>query len=135
MSEDVRLEGAYTLREAARICGVSRDTMKRRLAEGVFPNAWRDDAEIGAAWKIPIADLLNAGLRPHQVQPVQDSVTTVRGRALTRDLLLRQLKAVEAELILMTQLATARAEHIQDLHALLESVRSPSTADNELPPR
>jgi hypothetical protein len=58
---------ALTLSEAAAACGVSRSTVKRKLAE--FGNAYRDGDGV---WRVPIADLLGAGLklRPRPGQTV-----------------------------------------------------------------
>lgn len=54
---------AYTLREVAELCGISRQTARRYLDEGGrpgrFPNAYRDES---GAWRIPIPDLIGAGL-------------------------------------------------------------------------
>lgn len=45
--------------EAARACNVDRATVKRRLRAGRLPNARQDDRGI---WRIPVTDLLAAGL-------------------------------------------------------------------------
>lgn len=46
--------------------------MRRRLAEGAFPNAVRDEA---GAWTIPVEDLLAAGLRLGRPSRPPDPVT------------------------------------------------------------
>lgn len=46
--------------QAAALCGVSVDTIKRRLRDGWFPNAWRSGAD--QRWAIPLRDLIAAGL-------------------------------------------------------------------------
>ncbi len=48
--------------EAARLCGVSLDTIRRRLRAGAFPNAARVGED--QHWVIPVQDLLDAGLAP-----------------------------------------------------------------------
>lgn len=48
-----------TLSDAAAACSVSRSTIRRRREDGAFPNAVQDDA---GAWRIPVDDLLAAGL-------------------------------------------------------------------------
>lgn len=48
--------------DAAQACGVSVDTIKRRLKAGVFPNARQ--AGLDRSWVIPVRDLVNAGLLP-----------------------------------------------------------------------
>jgi hypothetical protein len=47
-----------TRSEAASLCHVSKDTIRRRQADGAFPNA----EELDGAWRIPVADLVAAGL-------------------------------------------------------------------------
>jgi hypothetical protein len=44
--------------EAAALCGVSKDTIRRRQRAGRFPNAEETDA----GWMIPVADLVEAKL-------------------------------------------------------------------------
>lgn len=48
-----------TLSDAAAACSVSRSTIRRRREDGAFPNAVQDEA---GAWRIPVDDLLAAGL-------------------------------------------------------------------------
>lgn len=51
---------AWTLSEAAERTGVSRSTLRRYREGGKFPNAYK---AIDGQWKIPMEDLLAAGLR------------------------------------------------------------------------
>src|SRR5438034_1250927 len=51
----------------AAACRLSPRTIRRKIAEGVFPNAYKageDDAEPSGIWMIPVADLEAAGLDP-----------------------------------------------------------------------
>lgn len=48
---------SYTVREAAAACGVSVDTIRRRLTDGRFPNAEQRRGRTGDEWQIPGADL------------------------------------------------------------------------------
>jgi hypothetical protein len=57
---------SLTLSEAASACGVSRSTIRRKHESGTFPGAWKD-AE--GAWRVPVEDLLAAGLRPGRPSP------------------------------------------------------------------
>lgn len=61
----------FSLAGAAVACGVSRTTIRRRLDKGEFPNAKRlvvpGEPEQAAAWRIPAADLVAAGLVPNRV--------------------------------------------------------------------
>ncbi|MCA9851762.1 MAG: hypothetical protein KC461_14110 [Dehalococcoidia bacterium] len=50
-------ERFVTRREAARICGCSYDSIRRRQADGAYPNAQEHDG----AWVIPMSDLVAAG--------------------------------------------------------------------------
>lgn len=50
-------ECLVTRREAARLCGCSYDSIRRRQAEGAYPNAVERDG----AWVIPVSDLVAAG--------------------------------------------------------------------------
>ncbi len=64
----------FTQKGAARVCGVALNTIKRRRAAGAFPNAVSDDG----IWRIPLADLLAAGLnpgRPTAAEPAPDQDT------------------------------------------------------------
>jgi len=53
----------FTVREAAAECGVSLNTVKRRLQTGRFPNAFQAGDGRGT-WRIPLGDLLSTGLHP-----------------------------------------------------------------------
>ncbi len=53
----------WTLSEAAEHTGMSRSTLRRRLDQGKFPGAYRDQAK---QWRIPLTDLLAAGITPVQ---------------------------------------------------------------------
>lgn len=52
----------WTVAQAARECGVSADTIRRRLKADAFPNADRSGKQ--GAWRIPVEDLIGAGLTP-----------------------------------------------------------------------
>lgn len=55
---------ALTINEAAIVCGVSRDTIIRRMRAGAFPRRRRDSSgRLDGRWLIPLADLRAAGLR------------------------------------------------------------------------
>lgn len=56
-------EGGLSIDVAASTCGVSRDTIKRRLAAGAFPNATRTRGPgPKGPWRIPQIDLRASGL-------------------------------------------------------------------------
>lgn len=57
-----------TVQEAAQATQVSRSTIKRRLADQIFPNAYRaqgDHLHPSGSWLIPVTDLLVVGYRLH----------------------------------------------------------------------
>jgi hypothetical protein len=54
---------AFTLSEAAALVSTSRSTLRRRLDNADFPEAYRDAKGV---WKIPLTNLLAAGLTPVQ---------------------------------------------------------------------
>jgi hypothetical protein len=64
----------FTVRDAARACAVHANTVRRRLKGGEFPNAFRDHT---GTWRIPVADLEAAGLRPQRSRPEADAEQVV----------------------------------------------------------
>jgi len=62
-----------TLREAADHTDASLRTLRRRLAEGAFPNAVKDDGPSGA-WRVPVTDLEAAGLTVTAARATPDPV-------------------------------------------------------------
>jgi len=112
-------ERDLSVQEAAAACRVSDDTIYRRIKSGVFPNA-RQDA---GAWRVPLADLIRAGLRPSideadwaapvgAVRSAQTAQAELQDMRETLTRVLARAHAAEA-------LAAARAEHIDDLRSLL----------------
>lgn len=94
---------SYTLTEAARVTGRSRVTMRRYLDSARFPGAFRGPSVGGAPapWRIPVGDLLAAGL---VVGAVED---TGAAPAMTQQ---EAGSPVAAEIVtLREQLAAARA--------------------------
>ena len=62
---DLTTQGALTRAEAAALCDVSPDTIKRRLRAGAFPNARQ--AGVDRHWMIPVLDLVASGLLPAEM--------------------------------------------------------------------
>lgn len=96
------LDATVTAGEAARLTGVSRRTILRRVAAGEIEGATRTDT---GAWSIPTRALLAAGYElrtPPDPEPVPEVETPDRLRA--------ELDAVRADLADMsTRLAVAEA--------------------------
>ena len=60
-------EWAFSVREAAVVCGVSPSAIRRKVRAGVFPNAEKLPS---GAWRIPVSDLEGAGLTPNGAAPM-----------------------------------------------------------------
>jgi hypothetical protein len=61
----------FTQREAADLCGVSFDVIKRARLAGKFPNAYQADDKAGT-WRIPVTDLGAAGFSPGRPTPADE---------------------------------------------------------------
>ena len=115
----------YTLTKAQEMTGASRSTLRRRLADGSFPNAVNGKT---GAWEIPVSDLLAAGLRVGAPAASWDLLsergtdTTVssppglaeRVAELEQALAVEQTRRAAAE-----QLAEERAGRVSDLQTAL----------------
>jgi hypothetical protein len=113
---------AVTIRDAAAACRLSPRTIRRKVADGAFPHAYKageDDAEPSGIWMIPVADLEAAGLNPTLVHPT----LTHSGRAepppdadgptvleLVRSDRFGRLRAELAEAVAAAEIALLRAE-------------------------
>ena len=56
----VDFTGELSRTDAANVCDVSSDTIKRRIRAGAFPNAHQ--VGLDRSWVIPVRDLVDAGL-------------------------------------------------------------------------
>jgi hypothetical protein len=58
----------FTISEAAQRCGVSTRKIRRLVESGAFPDARQDEgaARTARVWRIPVPDLLAAGLVPNR---------------------------------------------------------------------
>jgi uncharacterized protein YlxW (UPF0749 family) len=103
--------GNLPLDAAARACGVSCETIRRRLRTGRLPGAFRDGP--AGAWQIPVSDLVAAGFE-----------VTVRtetsGNAATN----LELAELKAEMARARAEAAERLERIRVLEANLEDLRA-----------
>lgn len=63
MTASLMARPAWTLTEAVERTGASRSTLRRYLAAGKFPSAYKDSSN---AWRFPLEDLLAAGLSPSE---------------------------------------------------------------------
>ena len=100
----------FTQKGAARACGVALNTIKRRRAAGAFPNAISDD---NGVWRIPLADLLAAGLNPgHPTdpEPAPEATDTDTATDLEVRLAVTQVQLVERERAHTAEQAAAQRE-------------------------
>jgi hypothetical protein len=117
---------ALTIREAAAACRLSPRTIRRKLTAGAFPNAYKtgesDDELDEGAWKIPVADLEQAGLQPTLVHPTLTNSMRAPGPRpapepdgptvleLVRSDRFGRLRAELAEAVAAAEIALLRAE-------------------------
>lgn len=116
---------SLTLSEAANMCAVSRSTIRRRHEAGDFPNAYKTGPD--NAWRIPVTDLLAAGLNPGRPSPPDEvSEPDERSRAETVTLPRSDLDALHEQLVaerLRAAVAEARlSERGQTVDALKEAL-------------
>lgn len=113
---------AYTLREAAGLCGVSRGTVRRYLDEGGrpgrFPNAFQD---ADGVWRIPVPDLIAAGLKPGK-PTAPDSAPPVVVQADETEELRRRVAVAERE----TEVLRAEVERLWGLVGTLTQAALPA---------
>lgn len=108
---------------AADMCGVSDDSIRRRLKAGRLPRA----RMVGGRWTIPVEDLIRAGLRPVIQRPTQVIPPPGAGEAELEPppagpevaRLRTQLAEALSRAAVAEALAAARADHIADLRAQL----------------
>lgn len=123
----------WTLREAEERCGVSRSTLKRRLAADDFPNAYKTSQ---GQWRIPVNDLIGAGYQPGAVdwdeepeEPAPAATPPDRVTELEHELAQERLRRASAE-----QLAQERQDRIADLQQAMRLLEPPrSTAGSPGP--
>jgi len=115
---------AVTIRDAAAACRLSPRTIRRKVADGAFPNAYKageDDAEPSGIWMIPVADLEAAGLNPTLVHPTLTQAARSESHSdsdsdgptvleLVRSDRFGRLRAELAEAVAAAEIALLRAE-------------------------
>jgi hypothetical protein len=113
---------ALTIRDTAAACRLSPRTIRRKIADGAFPNAYKAgeaDAEPSGIWMIPVADLEAAGLGPTLVHPTLTQAVRAEPHAesdgptvleLVRSDRFGRLRAELAEAVAAAEIALLRAE-------------------------
>ncbi|NNN09787.1 MAG: hypothetical protein HKL85_11440 [Acidimicrobiaceae bacterium] len=61
-SDGARAVATVSVTEAAKLCGVSDDTIRRRLHAEVLEGAFQDGPTDAAPWRIPVSSLVAVGL-------------------------------------------------------------------------
>lgn len=119
------------MREAVERTGVSRSTLRRRLDQGRFPGAYLDQA---GQWRIPLTDLLAAGLTP--VQPsIQRAATDIAQseNELSHDVAhVNQVNLENRIKTLEISLATERAHRVASEQVALAHEKRAETAERAL---
>lgn len=106
-----------TMIDAAVICGVSRDKMKRLCTSGAFPNAVTRPGDARGTRLIPIADLVAAGLL-HEQDVAQPAELVARSRET------RQIAALLDDNHRKDQRIAAQDAHITRLEQERDWLRS-----------
>src|SRR6266511_1929398 len=122
---------ALSISEAAKICGVKRRTIRRRHQAGDFEHAFRDP---DGTWRIPVYDLVAAGLRP-PVVPDPDEPRIVFSAASQVDRLRTEVAILRERVRALEIIAKEREERVTDLRTILRMLPAPKVADEAAPPR
>ena len=116
MSERPRL----TITEAARAAGMHRNSIRRRLDAGQFPNAHKNP--VGVV-EIPLDDLLAAGLELNKPAPPAPAVQPPETPEPAEvDRLREQVQELEHRAELAEALASERERALEDLRVALRAL-------------
>jgi hypothetical protein len=128
MSPDER--PALSLSAAAEACRVSRATIRRRLDDGAFPNAYRDEGPAGpetGPWRVPITDLIAADLHPNA--PGVPDTASAKAVSAPTDTPDDEVVRLRAEVVaqrhraeLAEAIAAERARALEDLRTALRAL-------------
>jgi hypothetical protein len=121
---------ALSISDAARICGVKRRTVRRRLQTGEFEHAYRDD---DGAWQIPVNDLLGAGLRPNLVTDPEEP-RIVFSAASQVERLRTEIAVLRERVRALEIIAREREERVADLRTILRMLPAPMEPQPEPEP-
>lgn len=117
-----------TIAQAALRCSVSVDTVRRRLRAHQFPRAHQDGT---GAWRVPVGDLVTAGLRPSLAGADDDlGVFASSDVAALREELVQarlEVAVARAHLEAATKVEAAHQAHIEDLREEVAHLRSRSS--------
>jgi len=122
---------ALSISEAAKICGVKRRTIRRRHQAGEFQHAFRDP---DGTWRIPVNDLVAAGLRPTFVSD-PDEPRIVFPAASQVDRLRTEVAVLRERVRALEIIAKEREERVTDLRTILRMLPAPKVAVEAVLPR
>jgi hypothetical protein len=109
----------FTRKEAADLCGVSVDTIKRAVTSGRLPNAVRSALPAGV-WTIPMGDLVTAGMYDASAADVAPEVA-IRSTRAERELDEARLRVgrLEVEVEMLTREMARRDDEARFLRKTL----------------
>jgi hypothetical protein len=119
---------ALSISEAAAVCGVRRRTIRRRQQAGEFEHAYKD---ADGSWRIPVNDLIAAGLRPNVVAD-PDEPRIVFTAASQVDRLRTEVAVLRERVRALEIIAREREERVTDLRTILRML--PASTEAEGPP-
>lgn len=138
VADDELRRPELTLRQAAEACGVARITIRRRLDDGQFPNAYKNQ-DRQPQWLIPVEDLIAAGLQPNAYSNETPPVVDERGaEERLRDELSQardQITRLRHERELAVALADERERALADLRSAMRMLEAPRPVIVEVPRR
>jgi hypothetical protein len=116
---------ALSISEAAQVCGVRRRTIRRRHQAGEFEHAFKDP---DGSWRIPVNDLIAAGLRPNVVAD-PDEPRIVFTAASQVDRLRMEVAVLHERVRALEIIARERGERVTDLRTILRMLPAPKEAE------
>ncbi len=125
---------SLTYQEVIDQCGISRSTLKRRVAAGEFPNRWQENPDDPRSpWRIPVEDLLAVDLSPGKPSgPDEVEEAPVDERARTRTVTEAQWDALQNEL---AQLRAEAKVHDDRVKEIADRQGSPASDSGNPQPR
>jgi len=130
------LGASFTLTEAAAVTRTHRATIRRKLDEGKFPNAYRNPPDVGL-WRIPLADIQHpgSGLTLSAVgSGPPDSARTAEDDSDEQAELRRERDALRIELQHEREMRQAHERTIDLLAQAMRAISPPAVREHPEPP-
>lgn len=119
---------ALSLSDAAKACGTSRSTIRRKLDGKEFPNAFRDGDD--GPWMVPVTDLIASGLKVnaprHDPEPDPEPEILKELEQLRIQVIEERAGRRAAE-----EIAAERARALDDLRMAFRMIESSSRVTTE----